>query len=76
MYLKIEGSNFVKDSETGAILSVSKSIISDELKRKKLSKQMTDKNNEINTLKSNVSKLNEDINEIKSLLTQLLQSKQ
>lgn len=76
MYLKVDGTNFVKDSETGAILSVSKSVLNDNLKRKKLSKQMTDKNNEINTLKDNVTKLNNEITEIKSLLTQLLQSKQ
>jgi uncharacterized coiled-coil protein SlyX len=41
-----------------------------------MSKAMTDKNNEINKLKHQVDNLTNDMQEIKSLLTQLIQSRQ
>lgn len=76
MLVKVEGTNYVKDTETGAILSVSKSVLADNDKRKKLSKQITDRNNEINILKNKVNEISSDMNEIKSILKQILQSKQ
>jgi len=76
MLIKVEGTVFSKDTKTGALLTTSKSVIAENEARKKLSKAMTDKNNEINSLKTKVDDLSSDVQEIKSLLTKLLQSKQ
>jgi hypothetical protein len=76
MLIKVEGTIFSKDTETGALFTTSKSVIAENEARKKISKAMTDKNNEINSLKTKVNDLSTDIQEIKSLLTKLLQSKQ
>jgi len=76
MLIKVEGTIFSKDTETGALLTTSKSVIAENEARKKISKAMTDKNNEINSLKTKVDDLSSDVQEIKSLLTKLLQSKQ
>ncbi len=76
MLIKVEGTVFSKDTQTGALLTTSKSVIAENEARKKISKAMTDKNNEINSLKTKVDDLSSDVQEIKSLLTKLLQSKQ
>lgn len=76
MLLKVEGTVFSKDTKTGALLTTSKSVIAENEARKKISKAMTDKNNEINTLKEQVGNLSQDMQQIKSLLTQLLQSRE
>jgi uncharacterized coiled-coil protein SlyX len=76
MLLKVEGTVFSKDTKTGALLTTSKSVIAENEARKKMSKAMTDKNNEINKLKHQVDNLTNDMQEIKSLLTQLIQSRQ
>jgi seryl-tRNA synthetase len=76
MLIKVEGTVFSKDTQTGALLTTTKSVIAENEARKKISKAMTDKNNEINSLKTKVDDLSSDVQEIKSLLTKLLQSKQ
>jgi len=73
MLLKVEGTQYSKDTKTGALLTTSRSVIAENEARKKISKAMTDKNNEINNLKKQVEELSTDIKDIKTLLTQLIQ---
>ena len=76
-YLKVEGSNFVKDTRTGALLMTGRSSLAENDARKKLIQRLNGKNDEINNLKTQVDSLSTDIQEIKSLLTTLLkQSKE
>ena len=76
-YLKVEGTNFVKDTKTGALLMTGRSSLSENEARKKLAQRINGKNDEINNLKSQVDSLSSDMQEIKSLLTLLLkQSKE
>lgn len=76
MLIKVEGTVFSKDTKTGALVTTSKSVIAENEVRKRLSKTMTDKNNEINSLKTKVDNLSTDVQEIKLLLTKILQSNQ
>jgi hypothetical protein len=76
MLLKVEGTVFSKDTKTGALLTTSKSVIAENEARKKISKAMTDKNIEINKINVQINTLKNDMQEIKSLLTHLIQSKQ
>ncbi len=76
-YLKVEGTNLVKDTKTGALLMTGRSGLAENEARKKLAQRINGKNDEINNLKSQVDSLSSDMQEIKSLLTQLLkQSKE
>jgi hypothetical protein len=76
-YLKVEGTNFVKDTRTGALLMTGRSALAENEARKKLAQRINGKNDEINNLKSQVDSLSSDMQEIKSLLTTLLkQSKE
>jgi len=76
-FLKVEGTNFVKDTRTGALLMTGRSSLVENEARKKLAQRLNGKNEEINNLKSQVDSLSTDIQEIKSLLTLLLkQSKE
>lgn len=77
MKLKVEGTQFVKDTKTGALLTTASSVLAENEARKKLASRINGKNEEINTLKQQVSELSIDMSEIKSLLTTLLkQSKE
>ena len=77
MKLKVEGTNFVKDSSTNALLMTGRSALVENEARKKLSERLSGKNDEINTLKTKVDGLSSDMQEIKSLLNLLLkQSKE
>jgi chaperonin cofactor prefoldin len=75
MLIKVEGTPFSKDTKTGALLTTAPSVLRENEARKKLSKSITDKNNEINTLRTKVEAISSDVNEIKSLLNQLLEKK-
>jgi hypothetical protein len=75
MLIKVEGTPFSKDTRTGALLTTAPSVLRENEARKKLSRSITDKNNEINTLKSKVESISSDVNEIKLLLNQLLEKK-
>ena len=76
-YLKVEGTNLVKDTKTGALLMTGRSALVENEARKKLAQRINGKNEEINNLKSQVDSLSTDMQEIKSLLTTLLkQSKE
>lgn len=72
MLVKVEGGQFVKDTNNRALLTVNKAVLQENEARKKLSGKITGQNDEINTLKNKVNSLNQDISEIKMLLTQLV----
>jgi len=77
MKVKVEGTSFVKDTRTGALLTTASSVLAENEARKKLAARINGKNEEINTLKQQVSELSSDIGEIKTLLNALLkQSKE
>lgn len=77
MRVKVEGTSFVKDTRTGALLTTASSVLAENEARKKLAARINGKNDEINTLKQQVSELSSDIGEIKTLLNALLkQSKE
>lgn len=77
MRLKVEGTNFVKDTNSGALLLTSKSALLENEARKKLAQRINGKNDEINNLKMKVDDLSSDMKEIKDLLNSLLkQSKE
>jgi hypothetical protein len=76
-YLKVEGTNLVKDTRTGALLMTGRAALIENEARKRLAQRINGKNDEINNLKSQVDSLSSDMQEIKSLLTLLLkQSKE
>jgi len=77
MKVKVEGTNFVKDMNTGALLMTSKSAILENEARKKMAEKLKGKDQEINNLKMKVDDLSSDMKEIKDLLNSLLkQSKE
>ncbi len=76
-YLKVEGTNFVKDTKTGALLMTGRSSLAENDARKKLAQRINGKNDEINNLKAQVDDLSSDMKELKDMLTLLLkQSKE
>lgn len=77
MQLKVEGTNFVKDTTTNALLMTGRSALIENEARKKLAERINGKNDEINNLKSQVNSMSQDMKEIKQLLNALLnQSKE
>jgi hypothetical protein len=73
MHLKVEGTEFVKDTRTGALLMTSASVLAENEARKKLAARINGKSDDINNLKLQVSELSNDMTEIKILLNALLQ---
>lgn len=77
MKLKVEGTNFVKDTNTNALLMTGRSALIENEARRKLAERINGKNVEINTLKSQVESMSQDMKDIKQLLNALLnQSKE
>jgi uncharacterized protein YoxC len=77
MKLKVEGTNFVKDTKTNALLMTGRSALIENEARRKLAERINGKNDEINTLKSQVESMSQDMKDIKQLLNALLtQSKE
>lgn len=72
MKIPVQGTNFVKDTATGALLTVSPSVLAENEARKRLRANLTSKNEEINKLKEQVSVLSQDIGDIKDMLKQLI----
>ncbi len=70
--LKVEGGQFVKNTDNAALLTVNRSALAENESRKKLSAKLNSKNEEINILKSQVENLSRDISDIKSMMAQLL----
>jgi hypothetical protein len=76
-YLKVEGTNFVKDTKSNALLMTGRNALIENEARKNLSKRLVGKDDEINKLKDKVDVLSSDIHEIKSLLNMIItQSKE
>jgi hypothetical protein len=73
MRVKVEGTHFVKDVKTGALLTTSSSVLMENEARKKLASRLNGKNEDINNLKLQVSEMSNDMREIKTLLAALLQ---
>jgi hypothetical protein len=73
MRVKVEGTHYVKDTKTGALLTTASSVLLENEARKKLVSRMNGKNEEINNLKIQVSEMSNDMKEIKTLLAALLQ---
>lgn len=77
MKLKVEGTDFVKDTTTNALLMTGRSALVENEARRKLAERINGKNHEINTLKSQVESMSQDMKDIKLLLNALLnQSKE
>lgn len=73
MFIKVEGTDYVKDTQSGAILMTGRTALVENEARKKLAHKINGKNDEINKLKDQVTNLTSEISEIKGLLVQLLQ---
>jgi len=73
MRVKVEGTDFVKDTKTTALLATNRAVLAENEARKKLGARISGKNDEINTLKSQVNTLTEDMSEIKKMLQTLLE---
>jgi ACT domain-containing protein len=71
-YLKVEGDLYVKDKRTNALLTVNKNVLLQNEARKKLGQKLNSKDDEINTLKTKVEEITNDIGEIKTMLMLLL----
>jgi septal ring factor EnvC (AmiA/AmiB activator) len=76
MLVKVEGGQFVKDTNNKALLAVNRSVLQENEARKKLSGKLNGQNGEINTLRTQVDTLAKDMSEIKMLLNQLVNSKE
>jgi hypothetical protein len=77
MKLKVEGTNFVKDTATNALLMTGRSALIENEARRKLAQRINGKNDEINNLKTQVESMSQDMKDIKQLLNALLnQSKE
>ena len=77
MLVKVEGTNFVKDTTTNALLMTGRNALAENEVRKKMAERINGKNEEINKLKLQVEDLSSDMKEIKTLLNALLkQSKE
>jgi hypothetical protein len=74
MLLKVEGGQFVKNTENNALLTVDQSAIKQNEARRMLASKLN-KNEEINNLKSKVDSLTNDISEIKQMLQSLMNHK-
>jgi len=75
MLVKVEGGQFVKNTENKSLLTVNPIVLQENEARKKLASKLNSKNDEINKLKSQVDSLSEDITDIKMMLKQLLTNK-
>jgi uncharacterized lipoprotein YehR (DUF1307 family) len=76
MLVKVEGGQFVKDTNNKALLAVNRSVLQENEARKKFSGKLNGQNGEINTLRTQVDTLAKDMSEIKMLLNQLVNSKE
>jgi hypothetical protein len=72
MLVKVEGGQFVKNTENKALLTVNHAAIRENEARKMLASKLNGKNDEINILKEKIESLNDDISDIKMMLKQLI----
>jgi hypothetical protein len=74
MLIKVEGTNFVKDTETNALLMTGQDALAQNEARKRLLAKTNARNEDLNNLKSQVDNLSSDMQEIKLLLTEMLKT--
>jgi hypothetical protein len=72
MLIKVEGNQFMKNTENTALLTVNKAALAENEARKMLASKLNGNNDEINKIKNKVEDLSSDISEIKSMLKQFL----
>lgn len=72
MKIPVKGTNFVKDTTSGALLTVNPGVLLENEARLRLKSKLNSKTDEINNLKTQVDSLNKDISEIKNMLQQLI----
>jgi hypothetical protein len=72
MFIPVEGTPYVKDTNTSALLTVNRTAIEQNEARKRLSNNLKAKSDDINNIKSQIASLNSDLSEIKELLKTLL----
>jgi hypothetical protein len=69
MFVKVTGTNFVRDTTSMALLSKDKAGLEDYNKRRNV---FESQKREINTIKEEIEGIKSDVSEIKSLMRQLL----
>jgi hypothetical protein len=72
MLIKVEGTPYSKDMKTKALLTTSSEVLAQNEARKRLSASLKGKDSEINKLKMDMEKVQNDLSDIKTLLQQLL----
>ena len=70
--IKTENLEFMKDEETGALVSTNFSKFHKHKFQVEQSNKLKNQENDLNNIKSDVSDLSDEISEIKDLLQQLL----
>ena len=73
-YQKTENPNFVKDINTGALVSTDLVAFTKYKNQRKQFEESKSQINELNTIRSEVSTLKEQMSEIKEMLQQILNS--
>ena len=69
MFIKVNGTNFVRDTDTMVLLNKDTNGL-EEYKMKR--KMMANQKEEINTIKAEIDSIKSDVSEIKTLIQQLL----
>jgi septal ring factor EnvC (AmiA/AmiB activator) len=72
MLVPVEGTPYVKDTNTNALLTVNRTAIEQNEARKRLSSSLNTKAEDINNMKTQIASLNQDLSEIKQMLKQLM----
>ena len=72
MKIPVKGTNFVKDTKNGALLTVNPKVLKENEARMRLKAKLNSKDGEINKLKEDVEILKENISDIKNMLQQLI----
>ena len=72
MLVPVEGTPYVKDTVTKALLTVNRTAIEQNEARKRLSNSLNTKAEDINNMKTQIAGLNQDLSEIKQMLKHLM----
>jgi N-methylhydantoinase B/oxoprolinase/acetone carboxylase alpha subunit len=72
MLVPVEGTPYVKDTKTNALLTVNRTAIEQNEARKRLSNSLNTKAEDINNMKTQIAGLNQDLSEIKQMLKHLM----
>ena len=72
MLVPVEGTPYVNDTTTNALLTVNRTAIEQNEARKRLSNSLNTKAEDINNMKTQIAGLNQDLSEIKQMLKHLM----